>query len=441
LATALLSSVVPGLGQLANGRRAAAAWFLIPTAILVVIVGLVAATTPTGILVARSIEPHALNGLLILNLLVLVWRLAALAQAFLDRRHPLRTGRLGLAGLVVLVLLTAAPHALANGWGRSAEAAFARIFSGEGTAPAPAAVDLGRRINILVIGIDKLPWRTATLTDSMMVVSLDPVGRTTAILSLPRDLVGVPLGNGNAYGPKLNSLMSYADRHPKDFPHGGVRALSDAVGALLGIDIDYSARMDFIGFVKLVDALGGVDVRVTTAFSDPLYDGFGFKGKGYAITAGQHHFNGYEALAYARSRYATGESDFKRADRQQEILLAIRAKLTSGGSLFWQVPAVLDAVGDLVTTDVPVELLPTLASIADELGPGGITRSVIRPPLVKPGNNQYGSVQVPDLAAIRDVAAGLFGPPGAAPVPWPQPSGAAAGGSGSPVRAAASGRP
>jgi LCP family protein required for cell wall assembly len=430
LFAAFLSSIVPGLGQAFNRNGPVAKWFLVPTAILVALVAVLLLTTSPAILLARAIEPQALQGLLILNLLILVWRLAALAQAFLDRRRSGGIGRLGVIGLVVLVLFTTVPHAIANSWGSTASASFARIFAPAGSGATPGGVaapapDLTKRINVLVTGIDKTPWRTATLTDSMMVVSLDPVGRTVTIVSLPRDLVGVPLGNGDNYGPKLNSLMSFADRNPKDFPRGGIKTLATAVGALLGIPIDYYARIDFAGFVKLVNAIGGVDILVMDGFNDPLYDGIGFNKKGYAITAGQHHFNGYDALAYARSRQAAGESDFKRADRQQEILVAIRAKMVSGGSLLWQVPSLLDAVGDLITTDIPVELLPTLATIADEMGDGGITRTVLRYPLVRPGRNQYGSVQIPDLKAILRISDGLFSEPGTPPTPWepaPKPS-------------------
>ncbi|MBA2720614.1 MAG: LCP family protein [Chloroflexi bacterium] len=418
LFAAFLSSLVPGLGQAFNRNRPAASWFLIPTVILVTLVALLVVTTAPAILLARAIEPRALQGFLVLNVLILVWRLAALGQAFLDPRQPGRTGRLGLVGLVAIVLFTTVPHAVANSWGSTASASFARIFGpGAGAVAAPAP-DLTKRINVLVTGIDKTPWRTATLTDSMMVVSLDPVGRTLTIVSLPRDLVGVPLGNGDTYGPKLNSLMSYADRNPKEFPQGGIKTLSAAVGALLGIPIDYYARLDFDGFVKVVDSVGGIDIDVKDGFTDPLYDGLGFNKVGYTISAGPHHFSGYEALAYARSRQANGESDFKRADRQQEILVAIRTKMLSGGSLFWQVPALLDAVGDLVKTDIPVALLPTLASIADEMGSGGITRTVIRSPLVRSGRNQYGSIQIPDLKAIRKAADGLFSDPGTPPTPW-----------------------
>ena len=137
----------------------------------------------------------------------------------------------------------------------------------------------------------------------MMVASLDPVGKTVSMVSLPRDLVNVPLGNGDVYGPKLNSLMSYADRHPTSFPKGGVRALEDAVGALLGIPIHYYARIDFVGFIEMVDAVGGVDINVKTPSPDPHYDGFGLDEPGLPHhQAGTHHLDGAEALAYARIR-------------------------------------------------------------------------------------------------------------------------------------------
>ena len=74
--------------------------------------------------------------------------------------------------------------------------------------------------------------------------------------------MNVPLGDGDDYGPKLNSLMSYADRHPKDFPKGGLQTLQGAVGELLGIPIHYYATMEFEGFIDMVDAVGGVDIDV-----------------------------------------------------------------------------------------------------------------------------------------------------------------------------------
>jgi LCP family protein required for cell wall assembly len=239
--------------------------------------------------------------------------------------------------------------------------------------------------------------------------------------SVPRDLIGVPLGNGDEFGPKLNSLMSFADRHPKDFPDGGVKALEDAIGALLGIEIHGYARMDFYGFIQMVDAVGGVDVTVTDTIDDPTYDGFGLDQRGYHVEKGSHHMDGLHALAYARARKAVGESDFTRAGRQQQILVALRDAVTRDGSLLWQLPTLLDAVGETITTDIPAARLPELAAIVDEIGGDAVTRAVIRHPLVRSRNTRYGSSLVPNLEAIREVAANLFPPPGGDPVPWPTP--------------------
>jgi LCP family protein required for cell wall assembly len=247
------------------------------------------------------------------------------------------------------------------------------------------------------------------------------VGHTVSLLSVPRDMVGTPLGDGNVFAPKLNSLMSYADRHPKDFPEGGIRALENALGAMLGIQIHYYARIDFVGFIKMVDAVGGVDLTVPHEFVDPTYDGYGFKTRGYTITAGPHHFDGINALAYARSRKAVTESDFTRQARQQQILIALREKAAHGGSLLFELPDLLDAVGQTIHTDMPADRLPTLAAIVDEVGHDDITSVVIRSPLIHFVSTRYGDSEAPDLTRIRAMAAKLFTAPGTRPVPWPAP--------------------
>ena len=207
----------------------------------------------------------------------------------------------------------------------------------------------------------------------------------------------------------------------RTFLTGGVRALEDAIGALLGIKIHYYARTEFFGFVDMVDAVGGVDIVVTQGFDDPTYDGFGFDQMGFAITAGPHHLDGLHALAYARARKAGGESDFTRAARQQQVLLALRDAVTKDGSLLWELPQLLDAVGKTISSDLPVERLPELAAALDQIEDGSIVRAVIRHPLVRSAQTRYGSSLVPDLAAIRDVADGLFTKPGTEPTPWPTP--------------------
>ena len=288
LAAAGLSAVLPGLGQLFNGRRRLAAIFLVPSLILVLLGAFLFATQPTMQLAAKAAAPDALAALLTLNLILLLFRLLAVGQAFLDTRRPGPTGRTGVVGIAIILLLVVVPHVAAYRYGAAFGDTFARVFAagggpaGDGLAPSRSTgPDADERLNILLLGIDKIPSRTATLSDTMMVASIDPVGKTVSLVSVPRDLIGVPLGNGDNFGPKLNSLLAYADRHPKDFPDGGVQALEDAIGALLGIEIHYYARTEFFGFVDMVDAVGGVDIDVTQGFDDPTYDGFGFDQMGF----------------------------------------------------------------------------------------------------------------------------------------------------------------
>ena len=135
---------------------------------------------------------------------------------------------------------------------------------------------------------------------------------------------------------------------------------------------------------------------------------------------GPHHFDGGAALAYARIRRSIGQTDFTRQARQQEILLALRSKVVHGGALL-SLPSLLDAVGSTVETDLPPDRLPDLAVIAGEIPPKQIVRVVIRYPLVhpaKPGESQYGAVQLPFYDRILAMSAALFSPAGTPPQGW-----------------------
>jgi len=107
------------------------------------------------------------------------------------------------------------------------------------------------------------------------------------------------------------------------------------------------------------------------------------------------------ALAYARSRKSAGESDFTRAGRQQQIIVALKDAATDGGSVFWELPGLLGAVGDSIRTDLPIDRLPQLAASIDEMGTAGITRAVIRHPLVRSVVTRYGSSLQPEWSRLR----------------------------------------
>ena len=417
--------MIPGLGQLFNRRPRLAALFLIPSLIVLLVGFLLVQTGSPARLAAWVVAPQVLGTLLALNWVVLAWRLVAVFQAFLDTGRTGPTGRLGVIGIAIIAVLVVLPHIAVWRYGTIMGDTFARIFQSASSqeslvADGPVPGD-GERINVLLVGVDKLPDRTASLTDTMIVASLDPVGKTVSMVSLPRDMVNVPLGNGDVYGPKLNSLLSFAERNPKTFPKGGMRTLEDAVGTLLGIPIHYYARIDFIGFIAMVDAVGGVDIDVKRTLRAKHYDGYGLTDTGFRLTKGIHHLTGAEALAYARIRKGAGETDFTRAGRQQEVIVALRSSVTSGGSLFWRLPTLLDAVASTIRTDVPTARLPELTALVDEVGSGDVVRVVIGHPLVAAANTKFGSSQVPNLEKIKAVAARLFSVPGTPPIPWPTP--------------------
>jgi LCP family protein required for cell wall assembly len=426
LAATGLSGLVPGLGQLANGRSRLAVRLLVPTVAVIAVVALVAAAVPPLQILASLVSPTALSLLAAASLAVLGWRSFAVLQAFFDRRYPRRPSPLALGGLVLVLGLVALPHLVAHWYIGAAQEAFGQSFAGtqtselaDETRAAAAAAAPTERVNVLLVGVDSGPGRDHKLTDTLVLASLDPVGGTATLISIPRDTAMVPLGNGDTYGPRINSLYGYAASHREEFPAGPMRTLQDAVGALLGVDVDYYATIDMAGFSRLVDAAGGVTVTVKKGFRDPNYpDPSGVRGWG--IEPGVHRLDGRDALAFVRIRKAPGESDFTRADRQQQVLVGLYRGLLAEGSLLLRLPDLLRSVGSMIETDLPPALLPGLAAIADDMSPADIVRLVIKAPLLEPTKSDYGNVWVPRLDRIEALTAAVLAEPGWAPSPWPR---------------------
>ena len=129
LAAAGLSAVLPGLGQLFNGRRQLAALFLIPSLILLLLALMLITVQSPARLAAWIVTPQVLGALMTLNALVLAWRLTAVGQAFLDTRRTGPTGRLGIVGIVVIAIVVAIPHLVIYRYGTVLGETFDRIFT------------------------------------------------------------------------------------------------------------------------------------------------------------------------------------------------------------------------------------------------------------------------------------------------------------------------
>jgi LCP family protein required for cell wall assembly len=218
-------------------------------------------------------------------------------------------------------------------------------------APAATPASATARINVLFTGIDSGNGRDHALTDTLLVASIDPETKKVSLVSIPRDIANFPLWDGRTFQGKINSLMTYARLHPKEFPDGGLPTLIKEIGYLLGVPIHYYAAINLEGFVRMVDLVGGVDIVNQQQISDPTYDWFNGT-YGFNLSAGPHHLDGRTALAYVRSRKGIGDSDFTRARRQQEVLLALGRKLATPAMLT-RIPDLLQAAGDAVRTNFP----------------------------------------------------------------------------------------
>jgi LCP family protein required for cell wall assembly len=232
------------------------------------------------------------------------------------------------------------------------------------------------------------------------------------MISIPRDLYGVPLGDGRVYNAKLNSLMATASADRSTYPLGGPATLKAAIGDLLGTRIHYFAAIDIEGMREVIDTLGGVTVTVERTLNDPRYQDTLTGQRGLYIEAGEQHLNGYAALGYVRSRMSAGESDFTRAERQQQLLTAIAAQLTAG-NLLVTLPGLLDAVKGNVATDIPSARIPALAGEVQDADLAGLERHVLTPDdgyVIVDANSAAGYVLYPNLEAIRTLAERVFGP-------------------------------
>ncbi len=445
---AVLDALIPGLGHLAAGRRRGAVLFLTPVVIAVAVGLWIVLTTSSPRLVAELLASEVIWGLLAIQVLFLVWRLLAVGTSIWNPALP-RPGRRDIVPVALVLLLVIVPQAYGGYATEVARESIDEVFvepppvavgpsqapepdpdnleapdasPSDAASPEPSASDLPSptptvpRINGLIVGVDAGVGRNTYLTDTMIVVSLDPVARTVSMVSIPRDMVDVPLSDGRKFRGKINSLVSYARHHAKQFPGSdgtGFDVLMDALGTLLKQPIKYYATVNLGGFVRVVDTLGGVNVNVAHSFCDSHYSEYGYE-NGFSITAGRHHLNGNQALAYARVRKPAGESDFTRAARQQEVVQGIRDAIVRGGFINDPI-GLLKSVGATVETNVPRKILPDLADAATDITRKRTYRAVITHPLVKGGYDSRGSIQLPDVAAIRKLSVAIFSPTGTLP--------------------------
>ncbi len=433
MVAATLSFLWPGVGQWYAGRPRAALLYAIP---MLVLAGLLVVRLLDGLtaFAVNLLDPSVSLTLLILILLSGAWRLLSIVDAaFVGRPRASNPGRLR-GGVIALLVVAIGVHGLAATYAYSFYAAGSRIFVGDdqpnashqpiesGASPAPSddynvppfatPGSAEGRITILLTGIDKAADRTFSNTDTILVLTVDPVSHVMAMISFPRDISRFPLYMGGTYNGKINSLMSSAAAYPKTYPDGPLPTLANEIGYLLGVPIHYFAAVDLEGFQKMIQAIGGVTVNVERSIADPLYDWLDGSPSGFYLAAGEQHLNARIALAYVRSRQGAGDNDFTRAARQQQLLVALRQQMTDPANL-GKVPAVLDAAADTIRTNFPPERLDEMLSLAQEIGDGSAQRIVLQPPTYSfhPATSSTGGIYTLRLKldAVRALSVQLFG--------------------------------
>ncbi len=244
----------------------------------------------------------------------------------------------------------------------------------QAAAPTPQPWDGASRVTVLVMGLDYRDWTAGEgppRTDTMILLTIDPMTKTGGMLSVPRDLwVSIP---NYGYG-KINT--AYQIGEGARLPGGGPALAMKTVEGVLGVPIQYYAQVDFSAFERFIDEIGGVKIDIPKKIKIDL---IGDKKGKVVLRPGVQTLPGDYALAYARARYTAG-GDFDRARRQQQVIFAIRDRILD----FNLIPGLLQKAPDLyaelsggINTNMGLDEAFRLAWLAQQIPEENIKHAII----------------------------------------------------------------
>lgn len=257
--------------------------------------------------------------------------------------------------------------------------------------------------NILILGVDRRPGEgDAVRTDTILLLHAAPRNSRLVMLSIPRDLwVTIP-GRGEG---RINTAHVYGELEK---PGAGPARVAETVSYNLGVPVHHTLRLDFDAFRHVIDAAGGIEIDVPAPIVDDAYPTADYGTMRVEIPAGRQRMDGETALRYARSRH--GGSDFERAGRQQQILVALMKKLTSPGG-WLKLPRAYQALQSAVETDMGFRDLSSLALTWQLAGGDGLERIVIDSTMTTPFRTAQGSVVLlPNWELIHPLVQAQFKP-------------------------------
>lgn len=264
----------------------------------------------------------------------------------------------------------------------------------------PPAWDGASRINILFIGLDARDIGVQSgppRSDTMMLVTIDPLSKTAGMLSIPRDMwVNIP---GFGYS-RINT--AYPSGEGAKLPGGGPGLAMKTVSQFIGVPVDYYLQVDFNVFIDLVKRLGCIEVRPAENMTlDPIGSGLDHV---KLTTGGAREICGWMVLAYARNRHTSG-GDFDRAKRQQEVIFALQKKIFDPEvfpSLIGQAPQMYQELSYGIHTNMPLEDALKLAVLAKDIARENIKSGVIDTSMVTFDSTVLGGQDASVMKPIPD---------------------------------------
>ncbi len=274
-----------------------------------------------------------------------------------------------------------------------------------------------KRTTILLLGVDARPGQTIARTDSIILLTFNPETSAAGMLSIPRDLKVRP----TALNRDMKITSVFPAGEAAGYPGGGPALLEETISELLGYSVDYYVVVNFDGFKDIIDLIGGVEITVPYEIYDDKYpdEKYGYLPPVHFLP-GKQLMDGDTALKYARTRHA--DNDYARAGRQQQVIMAIKDKVTAQGqmaALLPRLPGLAVAMANSVQTDVSVDKAIGLARAIDKMDLNNIARVVIDPKMgrVIPNDPELGYTLVPDLTKVRAAADAIFADVAAGPSP------------------------
>ena len=243
----------------------------------------------------------------------------------------------------------------------------------QASAVTPETWDGTNRVTILIMGLDYRDWQSGDTphSDTMILLSIDPITKSASMLSIPRDTwVNIP---GFEYG-RINE--AYFDGAANKLPGGGPELARQTVEQFIGVPVQYYGVIDFGAFIKFVDEIGGVQVRPDESVKIEKFGG----GQEQLLEAGkQYNLDGALTLAYARERHTSG-GDVDRAKRQQEVIMAIRRRILKYENmpeLIAKAPVLYQDLSAGILTNLSLPDAIKLGLLALQMDTNNIKRGVI----------------------------------------------------------------